>query len=240
MVRRWAKKCYNSKNKTMSEIKTAIKEKTKGFVGIYRFTKAKLTLPEHFKLNDEITALRDEIIEMARPMVEAKQARKFGEYYRLAEEFEKAGGNEKVEQMRHLIRQLNRVCETEVVVHKNIVPTTARTMIANNLTDATPDNTMLINKAELGSGTSTPANGDTALQTPTYRNAVASLTNASNIAYITAFFSATETTGTYREAGLYSNGSAGTGTGVLVSRVSVNITKSSSETLTIDWELTIN
>lgn len=219
---------------------TTIKESTKGFVGIYRFTKAKLTLPEHFKLNDEITALRDEIIEMARPMVEAKQARRMAEFYQLSEEFAKAGGNEKVEEMRHLIRQLNRVCETEVEVYKNIVPTVARAMIANNLTDATPTNVMLINKAELGSSTTTPANGDTALITPTYRNAVASLTNASNIAYITAFFNATETTGTYREAGLYSDGAAGTGTGVLVSRVAVNITKSSSETLTIDWELTIN
>lgn len=219
---------------------TTIKESTKGFVGIYRFTKAKLTLPEHFKLNDEITALRDEIIEMARPMVAAKQARRMAEFYQLSEEFAKAGGNEKVEEMRHLIRQLNRVCETEVEVYKNIVPTVARAMIANNLTDATPTNVMLINKAELGSSTTTPANGDTALITPTYRNAVASLTNASNIAYITAFFNATETTGTYREAGLYSDGAAGTGTGVLVSRVAVNITKSSSETLTIDWELTIN
>lgn len=127
-----------------------------------------------------------------------------------------------------------------VYKYENIVPTVARAMIANNMTNVSPTNLMLIKYAELGSGTSTPANGDTALQTPVYRNAIASRTNSSNIAYATAFFNATETTGTYRECGIFSDGSGTIGTGVLVSRVSINVTKSSSETLTIDWTLTIS
>ena len=127
-----------------------------------------------------------------------------------------------------------------VYTYKNLIPTVGRTMIANNLTDSSPDNTMLANYVALGSGTNAPANGDTTLQTESYRNAVASRTNANNVAYITGFFSATETTGTYREAGIFCNGTASADTGVLLSRVAINITKSSSETLTVDWTITIS
>ena len=124
--------------------------------------------------------------------------------------------------------------------YENIIPTVGREMIANNLTDSTPTNTMLVNKVALGTGTNTPANGDTTLQTETYRNDVASRTNAQNIAYITGFFSATEVSGTFREVGLFVDGTGSANTGVLLLRVAINVTKSTSETLTIDWTLTIS
>lgn len=124
--------------------------------------------------------------------------------------------------------------------YENIVPTVGRTMIANNLTDATPDNTMLATHVALGSGTNSPANSDTQLQTETYRNAVASKTNASNVAYISGFFNATETSGTYREAAIFCNGTGSANTGILLSRVAINVTKTTSETLTLDWTLTIS
>lgn len=130
--------------------------------------------------------------------------------------------------------------EVQVFECENVVTATAWTMIANNFTDATPDNTMLFNKAVLGSGTNTPATTDTQLQTETYRNNIASKSNVANIAYATAFFNATETTGTYREAGIVVDGTASANTGVLVSRVAINITKSSSQTLTLEWTLTIS
>lgn len=140
----------------------------------------------------------------------------------------------------NFIRELNSICRTEKFVYENIIPTVGRTLIANNLFNASPTNLMLCKYAEVGTGTNTPANGDTALQTSTYRNAIASRTNSSNVGYATAFYSATETTGTYREAGIFCDGTASAGTGVLLSRVAINITKSSSETLTIDWTLTIS
>lgn len=124
--------------------------------------------------------------------------------------------------------------------YENIVPTVGRTMIANNLTATSPTNTPRVTHVALGSGTNTPANADTQLQTETYRNAAASRTNVNNIAYITGFFSATETSGTYRECGLFSNGTGSANSGVLLSRVAINVTKSTSETLTIDWTLTIS
>lgn len=123
---------------------------------------------------------------------------------------------------------------------ENIIPTVGRGMIANNLTAASPTNTPRVTHVALGSGTNAPANGDTTLQTETYRNAAASRTNVNNVAYVTGFFSATETSGTYREVALFCNGTGSANSGVLLSRVAVNITKTTSETLTIDWTLTIS
>ena len=124
--------------------------------------------------------------------------------------------------------------------YENIVPTVGRQNIANNMTSASPTSVLLVNKAALGTGTNTPANTDTTLQTETYRNDVASRTNAANIAYVTAFYSAVEVSGTFREIGLFAGGTATANTGVLMSRVAINITKSTSETLTVDWTLTIS
>lgn len=141
---------------------------------------------------------------------------------------------------KHLIEQLHKLCETRVEVVENLIPTVGRTMIANNLTDASPDNVMRANYIALGTGGTAPANANTQLGTEVYRNAVASETNANNVAYVTGFFSATETTGTYAEAGIFCNGTASANTGVLLSRVLITVTKSSVETLTIDWTLTIS
>lgn len=128
----------------------------------------------------------------------------------------------------------------QVFEYDNIITAAAWAMIANNLTDPTPDNSMLLNKAVLGTGTNAPATSDTQLQTETYRNDIASKSNVANIAYATAFFNAAETTGTYREAGIVVDGTASANTGVLVSHVSINITKTSSQTMTLEWTLTIS
>ena len=127
-----------------------------------------------------------------------------------------------------------------VYKYKNIVPTTGRSAIINNIFNVSPTNTLLANYVALGSGTNAPANTDTQLQTETYRNLVASRSEDNNIGYLTGFFNATETTGTYREAGIFMNATATANSGVLLSRVAINITKSSSESLTCDWELTLN
>ena len=126
----------------------------------------------------------------------------------------------------------------EVQEYKNIIPDVALTMIANNLTSASPTNVMKITHAALGSNTTAPATSDTKLGTETYRNAIASMTNGTKIAYATGFFNQTETTGTYREAGIFSNGTGVANSGVIVSHVACNITKTNTQTLTIDWSLT--
>lgn len=123
----------------------------------------------------------------------------------------------------------------------NLVVTTGRTVLASWLGNVTGSPTTLYpNYVALGTGVTAPANGDTTLQTETYRNLVASRTNASNIAYITGFFNATETSGTFREAGLFIAGTGAANSGTLFSRVAINITKAVTETLTLDWQITFS
>lgn len=124
--------------------------------------------------------------------------------------------------------------------YDNVVCTVAKTMIANNLTDVSPDNVMRINYGALGTNTTAPAAADTQLGTETYRNLVASQTNSANVAYITLFFSATECNGTYKEAGLFSNATGTANSGVIFSHVAIDETKTNTQTLTIDWTITIN
>lgn len=123
----------------------------------------------------------------------------------------------------------------------NIIPTAGRAAIANQLTQSSPSpDPLRINYVGVGTGVTAPANGDTALETETFRNLVASQTNADNIAYITMFIGAAEDTGTYREAGLFIDGTASVDTGTLFSHVAINITKGGTETLTLDWTVTIS
>jgi|TARA_Y100000310_G_scaffold270565_1_gene284474 hypothetical protein len=124
--------------------------------------------------------------------------------------------------------------------YHNLIPTVGRTMLADNLTNTSPDNTPRITHVALGSDATAPANGDTTLGTETYRNAIASQTNADNIAYLTGFFDATEVTGTFAEAGIFADGSGAADSGILFSHVAISITKSNTETLTVDWTITIS
>jgi hypothetical protein len=123
--------------------------------------------------------------------------------------------------------------------YANLVTTVGRKMLADNLTNSSPDNTPKINYVALGTDATAVANGDTTLGTETYRNTTASATNADNIAYITGFFDATEVTGTFEEAGLFADGTGAADSGVLFSHVNISITKSVTQTLTVDWVIQI-
>lgn len=140
-----------------------------------------------------------------------------------------------------LIKRLNAMCETEVTVVKNLIPTVGRSAIANWLTQASPSPaSMRLNYTALGTGTTAPANGDTQLQTETYRKTIASATNSNNIAYCTAFYTAVECSGTYKEAGVFMNATGTANSGTIFSHVAIDITKTTSNTLTIDYTITIS
>lgn len=140
-----------------------------------------------------------------------------------------------------LIKRLNAMCETEVTVVKNLIPTVGRSAIANWLTQASPSPASIrLNYTALGTGATAPANGDTQLQTETYRKAIASATNSNNVAYCTAFYTAPETSGTYTEAGIFMNATGTANSGTIFSRVAISITKTTSNTLTIDYTITIS
>lgn len=143
-----------------------------------------------------------------------------------------------------LVRQLNSICKVDRMIFENIIPTCARTMLANNLTNTAPDNTLLVKYIALGTDNTAVTNGDTTLGTEIYRNSVASKTNSNNIGYVSGFFNATECNDTYYEAGIFCDATSAVDNGILLSHVLIDapsgVVKSNTTTLTIDWTITIN
>ena len=128
-----------------------------------------------------------------------------------------------------------------VKTYNNLTPTVGRAAIANQLTNASPSpDPLRVNYAAVGSSATSPANGDTTLGTEVFRNLIASQTNSNNVAYLTMFIGATEDADTYNEVGLFIGGTASADTGTLLSHAAISIVKSNTETLTIDWTITIS
>lgn len=128
----------------------------------------------------------------------------------------------------------------KIVRAHNKIPTVGLAGIISQMTEAVPTPTSIrITYGEAGTGSTAPAAGDTATETPLNRVAVASISPSSTTAYITLFFGTTEANGALREATLWFGSATSTiGTGTLLSRVAISITKTSSDTLTLDWTIT--
>lgn len=126
------------------------------------------------------------------------------------------------------------------IVKENLIMTAGKAYIMARLMADQVVPGLKITHTAVGTGTTAPAAGDTQLQTETFRKVTASATNSTNVGYLSAYYTATEVTGTFREVGLFINGTGAANSGTLFSRVAVNITKSATETLTIDYNLTLS
>lgn len=137
------------------------------------------------------------------------------------------------------IRRLTLVNQLEV---NNIIPTAGRAVIARWLTgDNTYSGDDGANYGSLGTSSTAPANGDTQLTTETYRKATSSVGRSNNIAYLSNFYTATEVTGTFEEAGWHISGTGTVNTGQLLSHfLTTTLAKTSVETLTVESTLTIS
>jgi hypothetical protein len=127
--------------------------------------------------------------------------------------------------------------EIRTIRYANIIPTVSRQQMAKALTGNISNvDEIKITHQQLGTGTSTPANSDTALQTPNVgtKKMVSSLAYSTNSITATAFWDQGEATGTWREFGLFLN------TSVLFNRISINVTVAGSEALTVDGEIVIS
>ena len=140
----------------------------------------------------------------------------------------------------NLVRKLNEMCETQIFKYENVTTTAGRTMIMNNLTDPSPDNAIRISYGAVGDDNTTPVIGDTALGNETTRKLVGSETNSSSTGYITQFYTAAEAIDTHKETGLFSDATATTDSGVLVIHALISITKTGTDTLTIDHTIQLS
>lgn len=117
---------------------------------------------------------------------------------------------------------------------KNVICKTGFNAVCRRLANDTTY-TGIINKALLGTGTTPATANDTKLETEVYRNDMASGTAGDNIAYLTAFFSETEVTGTFTEFGNCIDGTASADTGKIWShKTGINWVKDGTTSLTVD------
>lgn len=128
------------------------------------------------------------------------------------------------------------------VHYHNIIPTVSRAQMCKALCgEIASDTEIQISHQELGTGTTTPANTDTGLQTPSAgtRKGIGSMAASGNQANFTSFWAATEATGTWREFALFINGTGTSNSGTLFNHVAINVTVGASDALTIDGTVTI-
>jgi len=148
-------------------------------------------------------------------------------------------GNLSWEAFQYHWTEFKKHCQKRETLYENIIPTAGRSVLAQRLANTTTY-TGIINYGALGSGSASPANSNTTLGTETYRKATSSQTSASNIAYISNFYTATETSGTYAEAGWFIDGAASANTGQLFSRFLISVSKAVTETLTVESTFTFS
>ena len=93
----------------------------------------------------------------------------------------------------------------------------------------------------VGTGTNVPSASDTTLQTELFRKTISVTAYNSNVATFTTFYDTAEANGTLKELGLFGDLADETSnSGTLYAHTSIDKTKTSSDTLTIEWSLVIN
>lgn len=143
-----------------------------------------------------------------------------------------------VTQMYEEIRGISLVREFSV---NNIIPTAGRAVIARWLTgDNTYDADVGANYGSLGDDNTAPTNSDTTLGNEIYRKATSSAAVASNVAYLSNFYTASEVSGLIEEAAWHIDGTGSADTGQLLSHfLTGTINKATTETLTVESAITI-
>lgn len=122
----------------------------------------------------------------------------------------------------------------------NMVVTTGKNALASRLIGTTTNNKGIITYCGLGTGITAPVEGNTKLETELFRKQISVRSVVGNIATFQTFFTATEVVGTLTEAGLFGDGATGVAdSGTLFCRVLINRVKTSSDTLTLVWTVTI-
>lgn len=92
-----------------------------------------------------------------------------------------------------------------------------------------------------GTGTSVPGQSDIHLHAELFRKAISVFAVNSNVATFTTFYSTTESNGVITEIGLFGDDATATNSsGTMYAHTTVSKTKTSSDTLTIEWAIVIN
>lgn len=124
-----------------------------------------------------------------------------------------------------------------VEYYKNMFVTAGKNSLAASFYDDTKG---MITYHANGTSVVAPDLTDTSLVAELFRKLISVRSVSNNIFTAQTFFTTSESNGTIREMGLFGDSASATAnTGTLFCRAAVNRTKSSSETLTTSWAITI-
>ena len=116
----------------------------------------------------------------------------------------------------------------------NLVVTTGKNYVASRMKDAT---TSAMSHMAIGTGSTSPAAGNTALGGESHRSALTSTTVSSNVVSYIASFGAGDGTGAITEAGLFNASSSGD----MLCRTTFSVVnKGAQDSMTITWEVTVS
>lgn len=135
--------------------------------------------------------------------------------------------------------ELHKYFLTQQFLVENITTTEGRTAIADVIAGV-GTYTGVVNYTALGTSSAAPAVGNTQLGTETYRKALSSGTKSSNVAYLETFYTASEVSGTFEEYGMFIDGTGAANSGQILNRFIQSVTKSVTETLNIQSQITLN
>lgn len=122
----------------------------------------------------------------------------------------------------------------------NMVVTAGKNSIASALKGTTTNNKGIITYCAVGTGGTAPTEANTELETELYRKEVSVRSVTNNEALFETFFTTSEANGTLLEAGLFGDDASGTAdSGTLFCRVIISKTKTSNDTLSLAWTVTI-
>lgn len=124
--------------------------------------------------------------------------------------------------------------------YKNLVVTAAKNAIADALRGNVANNQGQITYCAVGTSTTSPALADTQLNAEIARKLISVRSASGNVATFKTFFNQSEANGVLKEAGLFGGLASDTlNTGTLFCHVNINRTKTSSDTLTLTWAVTV-
>lgn len=123
---------------------------------------------------------------------------------------------------------------------KNTFCTVGKNSIADALRGTETNNRGIITWCALGTDATAPDVADTVLGNEIFRKLISVRSVTGNVAQFQTFFTTAEANGALKEAGLFGDDASSTAdSGTLFSHLAINRTKTTSDTLTLTWSITI-
>jgi len=130
--------------------------------------------------------------------------------------------------------------KTRTYYYENLVTDVGKASIADGLRGTITNNKGVITYCALGTDATAPETTNTTLGVEIFRKLVSVRSVTANVALFETFYTTTEANGALKEAGLFGDDATATeDSGTLFCHVAINRTKTTSDTLTIRWSLSI-